>query len=153
MKASNWTEKDDEVLLQCIKDGMSASQIARYMNQGKSRNAVIGRIHRKGWSLPAHRQLKSADGPPVKRVRVYKAKVDPVPEVIAPAPLLFLGAPGEHVERGCQYIDGDLAVDGKMCGHPVTHKRFAYCEGHAHLCLVKPNNKKRDPATKNSPRL
>ena len=45
-----WTSERVELLTKLWKEGNSASQIAKEMGQGVSRNAVIGKIHRLGLS-------------------------------------------------------------------------------------------------------
>lgn len=45
-----WGEAEDAKLAKLWAEGLSAAQIARALNTGRSRNAVIGRIFRKGLS-------------------------------------------------------------------------------------------------------
>ena len=45
-----WTEERVEVLKKLWLDGFSASQIAKQLGDGLTRNAVIGKVHRLGLS-------------------------------------------------------------------------------------------------------
>jgi len=45
---ATWSEEEDFELRRLWTDGFSASQIARALGSGRSRNAVIGRVHRLG---------------------------------------------------------------------------------------------------------
>lgn len=45
---SSWTNDRVQTLTRLWRDGLSASQIARALAGGVSRNAVIGKVHRLG---------------------------------------------------------------------------------------------------------
>lgn len=55
--ASPWTAEREEIVRTMWTAGHSASQIAKRLNCGVSRNSVIGIVHRRGW---AHRPKAAA---------------------------------------------------------------------------------------------
>ena len=97
MKTSTqmWTPEKDELLAKLLRDGLSASQIAAQFNV--SRNAVIGRVHRKrelaaiGFErgLPHHRPKPKNGRVPTRKI----AKPKPAPRV----PLKPVSAPPKPV--------------------------------------------------------
>ncbi len=64
----SWTDERIELLRKLWLEGLSASQIARELANGISRNAVIGKVHRLGMSgrvkaaAPGCRSAQSEDG-------------------------------------------------------------------------------------------
>ena len=139
-----WTKEEDELLKKLhVEQGLSASLVAAQM-RGKTRNAVIGRIHRLGLprrgpqSSIAHKRRVQAGKalPNVMMERIVKAqKVDRPPLVIEPytppqveeTPLKTFAT----LERGdCRWPIGDPSSnDFGFCGCPsVPHQ--SYCEVH-----------------------
>lgn len=145
-----WTEDDDKVLKDLWAIGQSASQIAAALPGARSRNSIIGRIHRlkqKGMSRathPAHTP-EQHDGKPQNNGR-------PPPKPAKAAALKWGPGGGskpsrpkftaEHVDDIARY---DLTeLHPHMCkwpvGHPGQagfgfcgldrHKEEVYCAGH-----------------------
>jgi GcrA cell cycle regulator len=142
-----WTEDRVETLKKLWLDGLSASQIAKQLGGGLTRNAVIGKVHRLGLSgraapsqpqrpafkpqrparpaqpvvSPAARRAEpAAPAEPPKRV-VYVA------EEPGSATVLTLGA---HM---CKWPIGDPSTDGfSFCGR-VSSGEGPYCVQHAQV--------------------
>lgn len=78
---------DNEANLLALKDlhdkGLSASQIAKELGQGISRNAVIGKIHRSGMVRPAA-ALPLMRGKQIAHTRPKRFLVPPAPKVRKP---------------------------------------------------------------------
>ena len=74
-----WTEQDDAILRQKWSQGLSATQIMLLL-PGRSRNAIIGRVHRIGlprrWNRPNPRkgQSRSEYNREVHRIRAEAAE-------------------------------------------------------------------------------
>jgi GcrA cell cycle regulator len=142
-----WTEERVEVLKKLWLDGFSASQIAKQLGDGLTRNAVIGKVHRLGLSgraapsqpqRPAFKATRPARPAPIvqpaaiQRPEPAVAPTDP-PVVFAceetgSATVLTLGS---HM---CKWPIGDpssasfsfcgrASTDGPYC---VQHARVAY---------------------------
>ena len=146
-----WTEEQNELLKRLWAEGASAGQIAAQPElAGRSRNAVIGRLHRLG--LDGTTRVKSqapraiggslsAVTPREKRQTRSQASYGagpplpiPKPRCVAPvdAPLVI----GDRL--GCQFIaaDDDLGAAPK-CGRPRVHvagRDSPYCGAHHALC-------------------
>ena len=60
----NWTEERVEALKGYWTEGLSASQIARLMGGGVTRNAVIGKVHRLGLAARKPSPKKPRPRPP-----------------------------------------------------------------------------------------
>jgi len=127
--------------------GDSATQIARAMGGGRTRNSIIGIVHRNGW-----KDRKAT--PPRTNVKVaVRAKPKPVPELTekqirtkarrleigqralrtfelheieSPNARTFLASPRDS----CKWPIGDGA-DMLACCNPVS--RGSWCEGHAFI--------------------
>ena len=61
-----WTEDRVQTLTRLWRDGLSASQIARALAGGVTRNAVIGKVHRLGLSGRARQRVRAATGAVVR---------------------------------------------------------------------------------------
>lgn len=143
-----WTEDRVEVLKKLWLDGFSASQIAKQLGDGLTRNAVIGKVHRLGLSgraapsqpqrpaFKATRPVRPTPAPqpaPIMR-RPEPAQVPDVPassfacEEVGSATVLTLGS---HM---CKWPIGDPSSDSfSFCGRAsqdgpycVQHARVAY---------------------------
>ncbi len=143
-----WTEDRVEVLKKLWLDGFSASQIAKQLGGGLTRNAVIGKVHRLG--LSGRAAPSQPQRPVFKPSRPVRAAT-PIPapvvrrvEPVAPAPqppatvfaceetgsatVLTLGS---HM---CKWPIGDPSSDSfGFCGRAssegpycVQHARVAY---------------------------
>lgn len=135
--ASAWTDDRVHTLTRLWRDGLSASQIARALAGGITRNAVIGKVHRLGLSGRAKPSTPSLSPRrearlrrPIRRAATVRGPtpsppVQPPPEVGCATIL--------SVRRGqCRWPIGDpLAVGFCLCGAPAI--RGAYCAGHAEI--------------------
>lgn len=136
--ASGWTDDRVQTLTRLWRDGQSASQIARALAGGITRNAVIGKVHRLGLSgrakpsapaLRPRREVRArgtsprASRTPLRAPAAHRA--GPPPEVGT--------ATVVTVRRGqCRWPIGDPRADGfSLCGCAAV--RGAYCSGHAEL--------------------
>lgn len=66
----SWTDEEYETVRVMWFAGASASEVARVIGRGKSRNAVIGIVHRRGWIRQTPQ--KPAASPRVQRAKVPK---------------------------------------------------------------------------------
>src|SRR5579875_1150199 len=90
-----WTEERVEVLKRLWLEGFSASQIAKQLGSGLTRNAVIGKVHRLGLSgraapsqpqrpafrptRPVRPAIAQAAPPAPRRLETPSAPVEPLP--------------------------------------------------------------------------
>ena len=144
-----WTEERVEVLKKLWLDGFSASQIAKQLGGGLTRNAVIGKVHRLGLSgraVPSQpqRPVFKATRParPVAPVTpaAMARRPEPAPSVVETPPAVFAceetGSAtvltlGSHM---CKWPIGDPSSEGfSFCGRAssegpycVQHARVAY---------------------------
>ncbi|HEX4708966.1 GcrA family cell cycle regulator [Phenylobacterium sp.] len=135
-----WTDDRVEVLRRLWAEGKSASEIARTLACGASRNAVIGKVYRlglSGRSVEARRRPPRAlpDTPARQRRprRVIAGRpTDPGPALLCDesepaqgsASILTIGA------HACRWPYGDPLSEGfALCGQPAA--RGAYCGPHA----------------------
>jgi GcrA cell cycle regulator len=137
--ATTWTEDRVETLSQLWRDGLSASQIARDLGHGITRNAVIGKVHRLGLTGRASPHTPGAGRPDQRRERRGRLPRRPAPNrsrppPLAPTPELPLPETGlatmASVRRSqCRWPMGEpLADDFCLCGRPAV--RGAYCAPH-----------------------
>lgn len=129
---SAWTAEDDARLCALLDEGHSASIIAARI--GRSRNAILGRVHRLG--MRAKRRLKAT---PNERAVVVAPKPRPrrKPVNSAPAPSLNLTFDQLLERGGCKYATtpDDAPPDGhRFCGQPRTRRWdesvSPYCQAH-----------------------
>lgn len=129
--SEHWTAERIETVKTMWEQGFSASQIARALGGGVSRNAVIGVIHRRKFSNgrpPRSTSNKQA-------FAVKKRFIAPIEE--APEPVVALDpVPGITIanvtDKQCRWPYGDPAdrVNFHLCGHP-TITLSPYCAAHA----------------------
>jgi hypothetical protein len=135
----DWPAELVETAKRMRDQGLTATEIGKRI--GKSRNAVLGKMHRIGDARPRkrlsheereirqqesmlrHRSKKRLGGPSSRPVPVSAYEKAAV--LAAP-----LGPPSlKHSiteVSGCRFIEGD---DGLCCGHPV-HLKTPYCPTH-----------------------
>lgn len=152
----DWNDDTIAALRQMWLEGMSASQVARQLGGGVSRNAVIGKVHRLGLSgREAPSRPRSLGGRPPGKAQVRPTAsstprpvpqrpakaaatpaaapiiVDPVCDIRPSATILTLG------EHACRWPIGDPDQgDFGFCGARRTG-RGPYCEGHSNVSLRK----------------
>jgi len=83
-----WSDDEIAKLKTMWLDGATASQIARALGTGRSRNAVLGRVHR--MNLPERAQLL----PMKRRAPIKRTTAIPIPDLRAPAPEVPSEDPG-----------------------------------------------------------
>ena len=152
-----WTDDRVESLRKLWLDGLSASQIAKHLGGGLTRNAVIGKVHRLGLSgratasqpnrvafKPARPPRPAAPTPPV--LRRAEAIAPPRPE---PAPVAAVEETGSATvltldAHMCKWPIGDPSSDGfSFCGRGCQ-QGGPYCAHHAQLAY--------QPQAKKAPR-
>lgn len=122
----SWNDARDAMLRTRFTEGLTASQIARAIGGGLTRNAVIGRLHRLGLRR----------GQPTPRPRVVTFK--PLPKPVAPkiTEVLEPEACGPIHDfppsGGCKWIHGVVpGPDWQCCGAPIAEVGKPYCAFHA----------------------
>lgn len=123
---TGWSEEQDAILKKRWPEGWSATQIARLLH-GKSRNAVIGRVHRLGMSSASRsagcpRRMTYA--PRIKAPKVERSHVRPPKPGPQKKPALVLGrtfveGPGSEDARAAFRDDGLTMVDRVTIGAGV----------------------------------
>lgn len=145
---TSWTVERVQILSTLWLDGRSASEIARALAGGATRNSVIGKVHRLGLggrerpSRPAERCPGKVRQPPArpKQPAIQLRRV-----IAAPVSLsLDTGAANILTVAGhaCRWPFGDPASNTfTLCGR--TAIRGAYCGEHAALAYRPPEDKPR----------
>ena len=128
-----WTEERVEQLKQLWTEGLSASQIARVLGDGVTRNAVIGKVHRLGLAGragPARSERpRSVSHKSVMRVAVAE------PEIVEEDPIILADGHFATVltinDRMCRWPIGDPSENEfHFCGRKPKFGS-PYCEAHA----------------------
>jgi GcrA cell cycle regulator len=163
-----WTDARVEELKRLWTEGLSASQIARLLGAGATRNAVIGKLHRLGLSgrvmparpaTPRPRRQRMPSHPsrpgilPTHGAAALKAELTPQRMLMLepePQPIRLLEAPeGERVtilmlsDKTCRWPIGDPGTeDFCFCGRaPKTG--MPYCEHHARVAYQPLHDRRR----------
>lgn len=139
----SWGEAEDAKLVELWTGGLSAAQVARALGTGRSRNAVIGRIFRKGLQGRSKDQrdrpgaatrIKARRRAALRVPRVKAEPFNPLPEELGP-----LGAGVSLMELTdwtCRYPIGDPRDAGfTFCGRTRDHGCL-YCIGHARIAYT-----------------
>lgn len=128
-------------------DGASASEIAREL-PGRTRNAVIGAVHRLNLPTRANtpRKPKPSDSR-VRRPRIVKPRSKPklvkteaamcCPQYVPVTTLPY----HQHTSKHCAYVIGE-PKDLTLCGNAKAEDS-SYCVYHARICYrpTPPNSK------------
>lgn len=151
-----WNAKRTEMCVKLWNEGHSASEVARRMACGFSRNAVIGKIHRLGLShTVTHRPpkfRKKEAKPRRQRPRLCKSlnvggfigTPTPLPpEPVKPDKLFSLTEITDREDKDhvklCRFIYGDPRDhDSGYCGCE-TAPGSSYCPGHHHMVFTAPS--------------
>lgn len=138
-----WTEQQTELLIQYWREGFSASQIAKLLGGGRTRNSIIGRAHRLGLrrrllTLSEHTTIKKQKAAEARERRRLERKlmvmttpkpvriVAPVERPGEPAPLYTMRT---DMGAGCRWICADPRHDDTaVCGHAIHARKW--CEHH-----------------------
>lgn len=127
-----WTDELVEKLKEIYVSGLSASECARYLGHGITRNAVIGKVHRLGLvsSKPYVRKENPMPQPKPKytpeATEMEKTAYDAAPALDdngKPYTVLTI------TDRRCHWISGQPSSTAAMCGHPVV-PGTSWCSHH-----------------------
>jgi GcrA cell cycle regulator len=139
MTVSAWTDDRVGRLKTLWIEGRSAAEIARDLDHGLTRNAVLGKVHRLGLSAgrsPASKSARAAPGPAARRSPPARAVPPPRPEPLARG---AMDAPSHGTatilsvrRQDCRWPYGDPGDLGfALCGRRV--ERGAFCAAHAEI--------------------
>lgn len=127
---SGWTDERVELLKKLWLDGQSASQIAKQLGGGVTRNAVIGKVHRLGLAG------RAAPSRPVKRIAAPVVRPRPAPSapsaprMVVVAPTQAANPPAVRSSSGERGSVGVLGLESRMCRWPIgdpTDADFGFC--------------------------
>lgn len=114
----SWTDERIELLKNLWDSGQSASQIAKELGEGVTRNAVIGKAHRLG--------LKSRPSP----VKADKPEVPAAPKRVEKKEAKKLVTLLDLTDRMCKWPHGHPGdEDFHFCGKP-SEPGMPYCAAH-----------------------
>ena len=157
-----WPQAVIELAVKLWLEGKSATEIRRHLARDlkviKSRNAVIGKLHRLGYTRATGSSHGTVERIAKKRRAAKKAAIAFVPnKVITPTKRETLRAelaliacmppiePGATVtslpDARCRYMNGDPQVDATVCGRATTGG--AWCASHRKLVYQKAEPKAR----------
>lgn len=133
-----------------LTDGYSASQIARHLGQGLSRNAIVGLVHRRGWVKTAadvSHARKAARAAHVRQApppRVRPKRLDREEAWIVVAGMEPLGPVMDFPPAGhCRYIATDvLHTQWQCCARPSVRDDSPWCKDHLAIVTRDPNEYK-----------
>ncbi len=125
-----WTEERVDVLRKLWLDGFSASQIAKQLGGGLTRNAVIGKVHRLG--LSGRAAPSQPQRPAFKPTRPARPLVSsPTPVMRRPEPAALPSEPPAPAfaceETGSATV---LTLGSHMCKWPIgdpSSDSFGFC--------------------------
>lgn len=153
-----WTEDRVETLKKLWTEGLSASQIAKEMGEGVTRNAIIGKVHRlklSGRATPSRPPRPRAKPTPKPRVTTTTT----APRTLTPSTRREMPAPPAPLEPKplpsgefatvltltnhiCKWPIGDPATpEFRFCGRKSS-ATSPYCEFHASQAY-QPQSRKR----------
>lgn len=147
-----WGEAEDATLAKLWAEGLSARQIANALGTGRSRNAVIGRIHRKGLQgrskdqrdRPGAAMRIKARRKASMRFKARRKAALRIARITAEpfTPTEELGPLGDGVsilaltDLTCRYPIGDPQEAGfTFCGR-TRDRDCPYCIGHARIAYA-----------------
>lgn len=142
---NGWSDEEVQTAVVMWTGKKSSTEIAKVIN--KTRNAVIGKMHRlgcvRGYGIVTPEQLAAAQA---AEATVVEEEV--VPEPVPPSPpappepegptehaVLLLKAPA-FVCRYPLWVDHRTPIEQKfVCGEPVKKENCSWCEKHALICF------------------
>lgn len=153
-----WNKERTELCVGLWNEGLSASEVARRMACGFTRNAIIGKIHRLGLSNTVTQRKpkfrKKETNPRKTRKRhdfnaslfvkqiptIYQSPLPPEP--MKPDKLFSLTEIADREEQEhvklCRFIYGDPKQEGSgYCGC-MAATGSCYCPGHHHMIFTAP---------------
>lgn len=135
-----WTQDRVGALKKLWLEGQSATQVAKQLGGGVTRNAVIAKVHRLGLSgrpepsMPARASLSSFRPPDLKRVAAQPV-VPPAPPPVVPGTVV-VSTLGAHM---CKWPIGDPSTtEFSFCGRSTD---FIYCLEHAKVAYQPPTKR------------
>lgn len=158
---SGWTEAEDARLRQLVDDGLSAGLICGQM--GRSRNSVMGRVHRLGIRLKGNdtlgRRERRAAAPsprPVRRAPIAVLGAERHQETVEPAKLIQppLAEFGEVLfleagARRCRYPASEVSpVEAFMVCGERTLDGSSYCPHHYRITRAPTPARREAPRTR-----
>lgn len=167
----SWTDERVELLRKLWLEGLSASQIARELANGISRNAVIGKVHRLGMSgrvkapapaaarprakIPRPGGYQRAGAPMLRGNTALAIRSQPV-EAIFPAPEEDVVIPMSEMvtimdlkESMCRWPMGDpTSGEFRYCGaKKATTQIGPYCSYHSRVAYQPVQDRRRERRT------
>ena len=132
-----WTQAENETLRELWAQKLSAAEIMQHL-PGRTRNSILGRIHRLGLSSP--KPNKFHPGAPKPKVKISPTRTYPTRPPIpmpalrdAPAVPRFIGIM-DLADATCRYPMGEPTDDTfAYCGNH-TQAGSSYCAAHHSLC-------------------
>jgi len=121
-----WTAEEEDLLKQMIAEGMTGAQCAAQL-PGKSRNAVIGKVHRMGDRMPRTNRPRS------KKTKVSTHARDDVPFWPQYPTLTTRGRKGSDIPKLSSSVEvaapvSLLELEKHHCRWPVDHDgRTKFC--------------------------
>ena len=115
---SDWTPSDDATLKELWLSGHAASAIGRKLN--RTRNSVIGRVHRKGLTRrptgnrPRHRIVRNPKPPKLRLAQNCEPRQVSIVALMA---------------NECKYATAEIQGQHLFCGCP-TEEFQSYCPAH-----------------------
>ena len=138
-----WTEQMVEDLRKMWKEGLTTGEIGKRL--GVSKNSIVGKVHRLGLSSKAEKITSDESNKKAEAVKESKkeehfisTKIESKPQVRKDGKVMLTSL-DNHT---CRWPIGDPKDENfHFCGKKVRLGQ-TYCEEHAALAYVKPNNKK-----------
>lgn len=156
VESKPWTEEE----IQFIRDAWATSSAGKIASAlGRTRNAIIGKVHRMGLSAAVGKVRSNPETKPPrparKRRREAPIKIDapslPVCEIVPPPIAHVEISRGVHFSdvgaNGCRWVIGN-PEDLTCCGAPASHAGSAWCIHHRALVYVRPRKRDRSKLSK-----
>lgn len=140
--AVEWTNEDMARLRELWDEGVSATECGRLL--GRSKNSIIGKAHRLGFTLrPSPIKRDGAPRPPrICRPRYPRVTLAPItrPAVIAPTAPVVIAKPSPPPplprQTKCCWPLGEVKSSGfRFCDEPAKPGK-SYCTDHCKLAYV-----------------
>lgn len=129
-----WTASETDLAVRYWREGFSATQIAKLLPNKRSRNSVIGKIHRKigprhtpNTAYQDRKRARAADSK-INLNKIKGARLARRPEKKPPEPVASLNIPFLETGFGqCRAITDATRFEQRCCGHPAEG---TYCAAH-----------------------
>lgn len=139
-----WTASETDLAVRYWREGFSASQIAKLLPNKRSRNAIIGKIHRKigarrtpNTAYQDRKRARAADSK-INLNKIKGARLARRPERKRAEPVAPLNIPFLETGFGqCRAVTDATRFEQRCCGHPASG---VYCDAHSALFYA-PNTK------------